>query len=59
MAGRASAAESHTVNSEQIRDLLRGTYRVRTRASERVDVIDTLQVTLASDFIVLRRRAVG
>ena len=54
---RSTARECHRVGSEQLRDLLRGTYRgERSSAGERVQAISALQVTLASDFIVLRRR---
>jgi 23S rRNA (guanine745-N1)-methyltransferase len=53
---RTTATERHVVNGEQARDLLQGTYRVRTRALERIDPSKPLHVTLASDFIVLRRR---
>ena len=54
---RSAAREHHRVSGEQLRDLLRGTYRgERSRAAERVQAISDLQVTLASDFIVFRRR---
>ena len=54
---RSAAREHHRVGGEQLRDLLRGTYRgERSSAAKRVQAITDLQVTLASDFIVLRRR---
>lgn len=54
---RAAARERHHVSGEQLRDLLRGTYRgERSSAAERAEAIANLQVTLASDFLVLRRR---
>jgi len=54
---RSTAREQHRVGGEQLRDLLRGTYRgERSSAAERVQALSDLQVTLASDFIVFRRR---
>jgi 23S rRNA (guanine745-N1)-methyltransferase len=54
---RSTIREHHRVGGEQLRDLLRGTYRgERPSAATRVQAISDLQVTLASDFIVLRRR---
>jgi 23S rRNA (guanine745-N1)-methyltransferase len=54
---RSTARERHHVSGEPLRDLLRGTYRgERTSASERVQAMTDLDVTLASDFLVLRRR---
>jgi 23S rRNA (guanine745-N1)-methyltransferase len=54
---RATAREHHHMSGEPLHDLLRGTYRgERTSASERVQAITDLGVTLASDFLVLRRR---
>jgi 23S rRNA (guanine745-N1)-methyltransferase len=53
---RSTARERHRVSGEPLRDLLRGTYRgERTSASERVQAITDLDITLASDLVVLRR----
>jgi 23S rRNA (guanine745-N1)-methyltransferase len=41
---------------DSLRDLLRSTYRgARTSAASRVETLDALDVTLASDVIVMRR----
>jgi 23S rRNA (guanine745-N1)-methyltransferase len=49
--------ERHLLTGDQLRDLLRGTYRgERVRYAERVQSVSDLQVTLASDVLVLRRR---
>jgi 23S rRNA (guanine745-N1)-methyltransferase len=54
---QSSARERHRLNSEQLRDLLRGTYRgERATLAERVQSVTDLMVTLASDLLVLRRR---
>jgi 23S rRNA (guanine745-N1)-methyltransferase len=54
---RSTAREHHHVGGDQLRDLLRGTYRgERSSAAERVQAISDLQVTLASDVILFRRR---
>lgn len=54
---RSTAREHHRVSGEQVRDLLRGTYRgERLSAAERVQALSDLPVTLASELIVFRRR---
>lgn len=54
---RFTARERHTLDHDALRDALRGTYRgERASAAGRVDALGTLDVTFASDVIVLRRR---
>jgi 23S rRNA (guanine745-N1)-methyltransferase len=54
---RFTLREQHRLGRGQLRDLLRGTYRgERSSLSDTVATIDTLDVTLASDVVVLRRR---
>lgn len=54
---RFGARERHQLSGDQLRNVLRGTYRGE-RASDamRVQALGTLTVTFASDMIVLRRR---
>jgi 23S rRNA (guanine745-N1)-methyltransferase len=55
--GHFTARERHTLAGDALRDLLRGTYRgERSSAAARVEALATLDVTLASDIILLRRR---
>jgi 23S rRNA (guanine745-N1)-methyltransferase len=50
------ARERHHVTREQMRDLLRGTYRgTRHSAVEAVEALDDMDVTLASTILLLRR----
>lgn len=54
---RIDARERHTLAGEYLRDGLRGTYRgERTSAAARIEAVGTLDVTFASDIVVLRRR---
>lgn len=61
--GRFSLAERFTVRTrhqlegEALRDLLRGTYRgARASAAARVETLGALEITLATDVCVFRRR---
>jgi hypothetical protein len=55
---RADAREQHLLGRDALKDLLRATYRgERTSAAARIDALDRLQVTLASDFFLFRRVA--
>jgi 23S rRNA (guanine745-N1)-methyltransferase len=55
---RAGARERHLLERDALKDLLRATYRgVRTSAAARIDALERLQVTLASDFFLFRRIA--
>lgn len=54
---RFAARERHQLSSDQLRDVLRGTYRgERASDAARVQALGSLTVTFASDVIVLRRR---
>jgi 23S rRNA (guanine745-N1)-methyltransferase len=54
---RFSTAEVHDLQADQVRDLLRGTYRgARSSTAARVSALSALRVTFASDVVVLRRR---
>jgi 23S rRNA (guanine745-N1)-methyltransferase len=54
---RDTVRERHTLDAAALRDLLRGTYRgERTSTAERVNALDRLDVTLASDVFVFTRR---
>jgi len=54
---RTTLEEHHRVERPQLLQLLRGTYRgVRHSAAERIEQLDTLDVTLASDLLVFTRR---
>jgi 23S rRNA (guanine745-N1)-methyltransferase len=47
--------ERHRVNADGLRDLLRGTYRgARISTAERLDTLPTLDVTIASEVLVLQ-----
>ena len=49
--------ERLTLSAETLRDILRATYRGgRTSASARIQALDTLDVTVASDIVVLQRQ---
>jgi 23S rRNA (guanine745-N1)-methyltransferase len=49
--------ERHQLDRDQLNDLLRGTYRgERNARTERLESIDALVVTLASDVLVMARR---
>jgi len=51
------ARERHQLSATQLRDVLRGTYRgERASDAARIQALDALTVTFASDMIVLRRR---
>jgi 23S rRNA (guanine745-N1)-methyltransferase len=55
---RAGAREQHLLDRDALKDLLRATYRgERTSAAARIDALERLEVTLASDFFLFRRRA--
>jgi 23S rRNA (guanine745-N1)-methyltransferase len=54
---RFSVRERHTLHRASLVDLLRGTYRgARTSASDRVDALTTLDVTLASEVLLFAQR---
>jgi len=51
------ARERHVLAADHLRDVLRATYRgERSSAAPRVQALDSLEVTFASDIVVLRRR---
>jgi len=53
---RFTVRERHRLEGDALRDVLRGTYRgERASAAGRVEALDALEVTLASDVLVLRR----
>jgi 23S rRNA (guanine745-N1)-methyltransferase len=55
---RFTSRERHRLEGDQLRDLLRSTYRgARTSAAERVEELDALEVTVATDVLVFRTRA--
>ena len=55
---RFSAREHQRLQGDALRDLLRSTYRgARASAASRVETLEALEVTLASDVIVMRKRA--
>jgi len=55
--GRFAAREHHVLAGEPLRDVLRGTYRgERSSAASRVEALGSLDVTFASDVVLLRRR---
>jgi 23S rRNA (guanine745-N1)-methyltransferase len=61
VATRATVRMRHRLEKEALRDLLRGTYRgARTSAADRVQALESLDVTVASEIVVLspRRNAV-
>lgn len=50
-----SVREQHRVNADGLRDLLRGTYRgARASTAARLDALSTLDVTVASEVVVLK-----
>jgi hypothetical protein len=60
VAGTFTVAERLTLERPALQLLLRTTYRgQRHRDAARADALDRLQVTLASDVVVLRRAADG
>jgi len=53
---RCTTREHHRLEGDALRDLLRSTYRgARASAASRVETLDALEVTLASDVVVMRR----
>ena len=57
LADRFTVRTRHQLQGEELRDLLRGTYRgARASAAARVETLGTLEITLATDVCVLRRR---
>jgi 23S rRNA (guanine745-N1)-methyltransferase len=55
LAERFTVRERHRLDRVSLRDLLRGTYRgARTSAFERVEALDALEVTLATEVCVFR-----
>jgi 23S rRNA (guanine745-N1)-methyltransferase len=57
VAARFVARERHTLAGDDLRDVLRGTYRgTRSSHASRVEALESLEVTFASDFVLLRRR---
>jgi hypothetical protein len=53
---RFSTRERHTLDRSALVDLLQSTYRgARTSASQRIESLTTLEVTLASDCFVFAR----
>jgi 23S rRNA (guanine745-N1)-methyltransferase len=54
---RSTTREQHRLAADRLRDVLQGTYRGnRTSAAARIEPLDALAVTFASEVIVLRRR---
>jgi 23S rRNA (guanine745-N1)-methyltransferase len=52
---RFTVREQHQLEGEALRDLLRGTYRgARTSAAARVEELESLDVTIASDVVLMR-----
>jgi 23S rRNA (guanine745-N1)-methyltransferase len=61
VAKRATVRTRHHLKKDALRDLLRGTYRgARASAADRVEALESLDVTVASEIVVLspRRNAV-
>jgi 23S rRNA (guanine745-N1)-methyltransferase len=57
LADRFTVRERHHLDADALRDLLRGTYRgARASLAPRVEELHALDVTLASDVCVFRRR---
>jgi len=53
---RFAVRSRHRLEGDALRDLLRGTYRgARASLSHRVDALESLEVTVASDVCVFRR----
>ncbi len=54
---RFTTREQHHLEGDRLRDVLRSTYRgARASAASRVETLDALDVTLASDVVVMTRR---
>ena len=54
---RSSATERQLLSRESLLDVLRGTYRgARKSDAARLEALETLEVTLASDFLLFARR---
>jgi 23S rRNA (guanine745-N1)-methyltransferase len=54
---RTATRERHRLDAAALRDLLRGTYRgARNSHARRAEVLDWLEVTLASDVLLFERR---
>ncbi len=52
--------ERHTLERDVLGDLLRGTYRgARTSVARRLETLDTLEVTLSTEVLLLRVRTPG
>ena len=52
---RVTVRTRHRLEGDGLRDLLRGTYRgARTSAADRVEALESLEVTVASDVVVMR-----
>jgi 23S rRNA (guanine745-N1)-methyltransferase len=57
---RSSVRARLSLERDQLLDLLRGTYRgARASAAARLEALDAMEVTLASDVLVFRRSTVG
>lgn len=55
---RSTTREHRRLEGDALRDLLRSTYRgARASAAARVETLDALEVTLASDVVMMTRRA--
>ena len=53
---RPLARERHRLESDALRDLLRSTYRgARASVASRIESLDALEVTLATDVVVMKR----
>jgi 23S rRNA (guanine745-N1)-methyltransferase len=53
---RFTVRSHHRLEGDALRDLLRGTYRgARASAAARVEALDSLEVTVASDVVVMKR----
>jgi 23S rRNA (guanine745-N1)-methyltransferase len=53
---RFTVRERHRVDGDALRDLLRGTYRgARASVASRVESLDALDVTVASDVVVMKK----
>jgi hypothetical protein len=54
---RFSVTERHRLDRPSLLDLLRATYRgARTSAARRVEALDTLEVTVASELFLFKAR---
>jgi 23S rRNA (guanine745-N1)-methyltransferase len=55
LVSRSTAREHHRLSGDQVRDALHGTYRgARTSMADALDQVGALDVTFASEFLVLR-----